>query len=287
MEDPAQEIKTVIRTLTQGTPDAQHDAVYRYFAPGATFEHPFCSVPSFKDVNVPRVGTIDSRVLIAAIYRWYKVLSPTIEIEIESSAYDKHNHLLYLTIFQVFSLWFIPFHSAPVRLVTVLRLTPAHVAGGGTPPPIYGAAQEKLQAVLEGEEPSYAAVTGGASGTPPAQTEEKKKGGDKPPPSSKAAGKATASGSGSKAADKAPASGSDSASGSSSRTEPGPTRYVIQRQQDLYQVNEYFKFVTLTPLLPAIIGFLQLLAALTCWAGAATLGPVVKAFRPAEQKEKD
>lgn len=266
MEDPAQDIKNVLQALTQGTPEAQHDAIYRYFAPGAAFEHPFCWVPSFKNLNVPFVGEIDSRILIAAIYRWYKILSPKIELELESCVYDERANLLYLTIFQVFSIWFIPFHRAPVRLVTVLHLTPAH-AGDGTPPPTYDAAQEKLQAVLEGNEPSYAAVAGGSAGS---QTQRKKKEGDsKPSPTSDAASKAT---------------GSGSDSGSSSST--ASTRYLIKTQKDLYQVNEFFKFVTLTPLLPIIIGFLQVLATLACWAGETTLGPVMNFVWPAKGKEK-
>ncbi|KAH6856571.1 hypothetical protein B0I37DRAFT_367815 [Chaetomium sp. MPI-CAGE-AT-0009] len=268
MESPAQDIKHVLRTLTQGTPNAQHDAIYRYYAPGAVFEHPFCWVPSFKDVNVPRVGNIDSRVIIAAIYRWYKILSPKIELEVESCVYDERAHLLYLTIFQVFSLWFIPFHRAPVRLVTVLHLTPAPAIGDGTPPPPYDAAQEKRQAVLQGAEPSYAAVTTGeAPATPaPQPPQQQKKGEDQSPPGSSAARERSASG--------------------SSSTGPRPTRYVIEKQQDLYQVNEFVKFVTLTPAIPIIVGFLQLLATVACLAGATALGPVMKAIRPAERREK-
>ncbi|KAK3294801.1 uncharacterized protein B0H64DRAFT_401613 [Chaetomium fimeti] len=274
MENPAQDIKHVLRTLTQGSPDAQHDVIYRYFAPGAVFEHPFCWVPSFKNVNVPRVGKIDSRVLIAAIYRWYKILSPKIEFELESCVYDERCSLLYLTIFQVFSLWFIPFHRAPVRLVTVLHLTPAPTTGDGTPPPPYDAAQEKRQAVLEGTEPSYAAViSGGASATPAHQPpQQQKKGEDNTsPPGSSAGGKPSAS-------------RPSSSSGSSSS--PRPKRYVIAKQQDLYQVNECVKFVTLTSVVPIIVGFLQLLATVTCLIGATTLGPVMKAVRPAGGKEK-
>ncbi|KAL2156892.1 hypothetical protein VTH06DRAFT_2566, partial [Thermothelomyces fergusii] len=118
MENPAQDIKQVVRTLTQGTPDAQRDAIYRYFAPGAAFEHPFCRVPPFKDLQIPGVGVFDSRVLIAAIYRWYKILSPKIEFEIKSCAHDERANLLYLSVSQVFSIWFLPLHRAPVRLVS-------------------------------------------------------------------------------------------------------------------------------------------------------------------------
>ncbi|KAL2189720.1 hypothetical protein L209DRAFT_722611 [Thermothelomyces heterothallicus CBS 203.75] len=232
MENPAQDIKQVVQTLAQGTPDAQRDAIYRYFAPGAAFEHPFCRVPSFKNLHIPGVGSFDSRLLIAAIYRWYKILSPKIELEIESCVHDERANLLYLTIFQVFSIWFIPFHRAPVRLVSVLHLTPSSArseAATPSPPPPYDAAQEKRQAVQEGAEPSYAAVTAGDA------------------PASDAA--------------------------SSSAAGP-PTRYVIDRQQDLYQVNEFLRFVALQPG-SAAAGFLQLVATLMCLLGATLLSPLI------------
>ncbi len=41
-------------------------------------------MPSFKNVNAPGVGEIDSRAVITAIFRWYKILSPNIELNIES-----------------------------------------------------------------------------------------------------------------------------------------------------------------------------------------------------------
>ena len=74
----------MVHALTQGSPDEQHKAIYQHFAPGASFEHPFCRVPSFKNVNAPGVGEIDSRAVITAIFRWYKILSPNIELNIES-----------------------------------------------------------------------------------------------------------------------------------------------------------------------------------------------------------
>lgn len=76
MEHPVKEIRNVVRHLTQGTPGEQHDAVYRYFAPGATFEHPFCRVPSFTDVRLPGVGSFDSRALIVAVLKWWVKESP-------------------------------------------------------------------------------------------------------------------------------------------------------------------------------------------------------------------
>ncbi len=153
------------------------------------------------------------------------------------SAYDEGTHLLYLSIFQIFAVWFIPFYRAPVRLVTVLHLTPSSSRGGDSPPPPppCDAAQDKLHAVQEGSEPSYAAVTAGEPSTP-------------------------------------------------------PTRYLIAKQQDLYQVNEFLKFVTLTPG-SIMAGFLQLLATLLCLTGSVVLGPCMDVVRPVGQvggeKEKN
>lgn len=81
------DIRHVLRALTQGSPSEQHDAVTRYFTPSASFIHPFCRVPSFSDIPVPFSGglSLNSRTLILAIYKWYKILSPRIDVEIEST----------------------------------------------------------------------------------------------------------------------------------------------------------------------------------------------------------
>lgn len=281
----ANEIKDVVRSLTQGSPDEQQDAIYRYFAPGATFEHPFCRVPSFKDLHVPGVGEFDSRALITAIFRWCKsapadshsqtltlshpsdkIMSPKIDLEIESCgmspsqidpatekptnppspALDEQTSTLYLHIFQVFSIWFLPFYRAPVRLVSVLHLTPAPLnTGEGTPPPPYDAAQEKRHAVQEGAEPSYAAVASTSS-------------------TSTAAGLAQQQ---------------QQQQGRRKSAQTGPKRYLIQKQQDLYQTTEFVKFVSLAPG-SAVAGFLQLLATLFCLVASVVLSPVVKAVWP-------
>lgn len=258
MENPAREIKNVVRTLTQGTPDEQHDAIYRNFAPGASFEHPFCRVPSFKNLQVPGVGELDSRAAIAAIFKWYKILSPKIDLEIESCVMDEQAKIIYLQIFQVFSIWFLPFYRAPVRLVTVLHLAPSSSSsssqpqsGNNTPtappPPPYKAAQDKLQAVEGGSEPSYAAVAAGeaSAASPSSQPDDQRQ-----------------------------------------TTNTRTTRYVIQKQEDLYQVNEFVKFVSLG-FGASVAGFLQLLATLFCVVGAAVLGPVMKAVLPAQSSGKE
>ena len=74
MEDPQREITGVIHLLTQSPPSIQQQAIEKYFVSSAEFIHPFC-----------RTGTFDSsRFLIRAIYRWYKILSPRIDLKVNS-----------------------------------------------------------------------------------------------------------------------------------------------------------------------------------------------------------
>jgi hypothetical protein len=131
MDNPTEDITQVVHTLCQGTPDQQTKAINTYFTPNASFTHPFC-----------RTGSFDgSRNLIHAIYKWYKLLSPKIELNVNSigkiyhnpptsnqtntsiTAYDSQNLILYLNITQIFSIWLIPFHHANVTLTTELHLT--------------------------------------------------------------------------------------------------------------------------------------------------------------------
>ncbi|KAL9053427.1 MAG: hypothetical protein Q9162_004797 [Coniocarpon cinnabarinum] len=133
MDDPINDIEPVIRALTQSPPSVQRTALHKYFTSDAEFIHPFCRTGSFDN----------SRFLIQAIYRWYKIMSPNIELDVKSigvpgvlppsyqpilirgSAYDQQNLILYVTIFQVFSIFFVPFFKAPVELTTVLKLKKA------------------------------------------------------------------------------------------------------------------------------------------------------------------
>jgi hypothetical protein len=123
----------VILNLTQGTPLVQARTIDEYFTSNAVFVHPFC-----------RTWDIEgSRWFVKEIYRWYKIMSPHIEIEVNSVgkppllyrllwmetetcpiAYDEQHLKIYANISQVFSIWAIPFHSSPVTLTTVLDLVP-------------------------------------------------------------------------------------------------------------------------------------------------------------------
>ncbi|KZF25179.1 hypothetical protein L228DRAFT_243973 [Xylona heveae TC161] len=112
MEDPVKEISGVIHLLTQSPPSIQRTTLETYFTKNASFTHPFCRTGSFDN----------SRWYVWMVYRWYKIMSPRIELEIKSVAFDENTLQLYVQIFQVFRIWIIPFHSSPVNLVTVLQL---------------------------------------------------------------------------------------------------------------------------------------------------------------------
>jgi len=68
------EIAGVIFRLTQTPPSVQAETIDRYYLPSATFIHPFC-----------RTGhSPHSRKLIHGIYRWYKIMSPKIELMVNT-----------------------------------------------------------------------------------------------------------------------------------------------------------------------------------------------------------
>lgn len=74
--------------------------------------------------------SLNSRRFIAAIFGWYKILSPNIEINIESVGWDAGRHRLYVGMRQRFALWFVPLYAAHVRLLVELHLE-AVVDGNG------------------------------------------------------------------------------------------------------------------------------------------------------------
>jgi hypothetical protein len=78
------EIPHIVHNLTEGSPVEQKHALETYFRPNASFEHPFVRVPSFSKASIPLFGEIDSRWVIWMIYRWYKILSPRIILDVHS-----------------------------------------------------------------------------------------------------------------------------------------------------------------------------------------------------------
>ncbi|KAI0159731.1 hypothetical protein GGR57DRAFT_435818 [Xylariaceae sp. FL1272] len=129
MDTPEVEITRVIKDLTEGTKEEQEHALMTYFLPDAYFVHPFCRVQSMKSrtIKLPFVHqpwTINSRYFLWLVYQWYHILSPKIKLEVDSTAFDKRNNLLYANIRQTFTLWIVPFSlwEANVKLVCLLEL---------------------------------------------------------------------------------------------------------------------------------------------------------------------
>ncbi|KAI1165084.1 hypothetical protein F5B18DRAFT_612661 [Nemania serpens] len=134
MENPEEDISGVIRSLTMGTRDEQTDTLNDYFLPNAYFVHPFCRVPSFgpTQIRVPFTNInwiINSRLLISFVYQWYKIISPKISLEVDSTSFDEKTNSLYATIRQTFTVWLMPFSlwQANVQLVCLLELVHAEV----------------------------------------------------------------------------------------------------------------------------------------------------------------
>ncbi|XXG98557.1 hypothetical protein Hte_004882 [Hypoxylon texense] len=136
MDVPESQVPYIIRSLTQSTREDQRRVLEKYFLPNAYFIHPFCRVPSFGDKKIPFTNqSVNSLWFVFFIYQWYRILSPKIELDINSVAFDKKQNLLYVTLHQTFTLWIVPFSlwQANVKLVTVLNLEHLPVGPDGKP----------------------------------------------------------------------------------------------------------------------------------------------------------
>lgn len=149
-----------------GSPQTQESTLNTYFVPEAAFIHPFCRVPSFPKGTIPLASNIDSRWLILCIYRWYRTLSPKIDLTVDSAVFDQRTGVLYVNIHQVFRAWFVPFYKAPVRLVTVLQLTQrtswdssetvaTNGVTEGREPALAGPGQERAKYYISSQEDLY------------------------------------------------------------------------------------------------------------------------------------
>ncbi|KAF5319214.1 hypothetical protein D9619_008726 [Psilocybe cf. subviscida] len=118
MENPAEEITAIVHKLTAtDSPDVQKATIETYMLPTVSFRHPVCSVPAGPNSRYQLLGT----------YQWYRVLSPHIDINVESVVFDSATNLLYLEAVQWFKLFFLPISPAPARLV--IRLQLVHIDG--------------------------------------------------------------------------------------------------------------------------------------------------------------
>jgi hypothetical protein len=66
----------------------------------------------------------NNRWATAKIFQWYQILSPRIDLSVDSVAFDKSNHILYVGIHQTFQIWFFAplAYKAEVDLTTKLGL---------------------------------------------------------------------------------------------------------------------------------------------------------------------
>ncbi|KZT59187.1 hypothetical protein CALCODRAFT_412589, partial [Calocera cornea HHB12733] len=113
MDDPQHDLPEVVHLLTTaGTPEVQQAAVGKFFAPDAGFNHPLCKVE-----RAP-----GSREIILGIYQWYRILSPTIDLHIDSHFYDRDSGTAFVGVTQTFHLWFLPLPGVPAKLLVRLTL---------------------------------------------------------------------------------------------------------------------------------------------------------------------
>ena len=283
----------LITNLLSGTPEQQSQTLSQYFLPNSSFTHPFCHVPAFSNPEF----NLNSRDLILRILKWYRFLSPTTKLKIHSTLFDPSTNTAYIRTSQVFSIWFVPFHKTPpVNLVTVLTLEP--VDGGKNDnqnrrnkgdannnndsnnqngEAHYDAAAETRHLIQEGEKPSYTDVVEkgtnanaqlpdhdhdhdryyddrNASSRQPKHHDhhEQQKRGGQVSQNGRGSGKAT-------------------------------TRYYIKHQEDLYQVNDFLKFLACAPGAQLYMLW-QLFATAACVVLVTLLGPFMKVVAPRKWK---
>jgi hypothetical protein len=241
MENPTAEIESVVRALTQGSPNEQRDALETYFLPNAEFVHPFCRVPAFSSLPIPFLGTIDSRDLIHSIFEWYRFMSPRIDLTVDSVLMDERKNTLYVAMHQRFALWIVPFYAARVHLVTVLHLVAemeeqekVSVPGGGLPS--YAQAAASRQPLLSGGRKDPAVTFDGNAVSVAVATPTTNQVDHQPQPVKK---------------------------------------YYIAKQEDLYQINEWIKFLVPFGIGNALVNGYMLLVTLICAVSSVVTLPIV------------
>ena len=92
MENPEKEIAFVVQQLTAESPDIQKAAFEKYIAPNVSFLHPVCAVASGPNSREELLGIyqymvfsfIKSCTRLTGRGRWYRILSPQIDIAVGS-----------------------------------------------------------------------------------------------------------------------------------------------------------------------------------------------------------
>ncbi|KAJ7301838.1 hypothetical protein B0H14DRAFT_2668025 [Mycena olivaceomarginata] len=113
MQNPVSEIGAVVSLLTAAAaPEIQKSAFLKYITPDAGFRHPICNV-------TPGPG---SRERVLGIFQWYRIMSPHIDITVNSAVHNPSNNTLLLDVVQEFHIRLSPFKPAPSRLLVRLTL---------------------------------------------------------------------------------------------------------------------------------------------------------------------
>ncbi|KIM44240.1 hypothetical protein M413DRAFT_443262 [Hebeloma cylindrosporum] len=113
MENPVKEIVSIVQQLVAtDSPNVQKAALETYMTPDVAFRHPVCVVESHAN----------SRDTLLGIYQWARVLSPRVEIKVDSIVFDENRRVMYLESVQWFKLFFLPTIASPARLITRLTL---------------------------------------------------------------------------------------------------------------------------------------------------------------------
>lgn len=279
MENPTREIEAVVRSLTQGTREDQEATLNTYFLPNAYFVHPFCRVPSFafggvnSDMRSPKQQQItspdpaskewplNSRYLVQLVYQWYKILSPSIDLAVDSAAFDEKAGLLYVTIRQTFTIWAVPLNlwQAKVKLVSVLELVSLPTEESSSSSSSNSSRYRRLRPVGEnGQDMPLFSQVAAPGPTPELHDADN--------------GSPTVM-----------VNGDGPGHGHSHSGEEKKTLYYIKGQEDHYQVDQWLKFVS--PFGP--LWFLwQLFATLLCVLGVALMWPVTVVVDSRKQKSR-
>ncbi|KAG8991761.1 hypothetical protein FRB94_003563 [Tulasnella sp. JGI-2019a] len=113
MQNPREEIAGVVHGLTTtSSPVEQLRTLEKYFVSDAAFDHPLCRVDR----------SPESRDMVADIYQWYKILSPSIELRVKNVVFDEQAKLLFLDCVQTFHVFVSPMEPTPAHFVVKLEL---------------------------------------------------------------------------------------------------------------------------------------------------------------------
>lgn len=257
MDNPIRQIRPVVEALCTGTREEQEKALRENYTTDASFVHPFCRVPHFNNGDIPFLSWLNSRFLLLSIYRWYRILSPKIEMKIYSTVLDEKTNQLYVQASQIFRIWFIPFYKADVKLVVVLSLAPHTTGANGSLVPC--TITDDSSAVKNGEDDNSTSQAGEVSFADVVKyntTDE-----DKIP-------------------NKGSTAPSESETGSGPVVQRGDSgiRYLISQQEDMYQVNEFIKFVVPFGVGDSLWTMWQLISTSICVALAIVFLPFAKLF---------